>query len=114
MLQSYEKDTWYDAKGRIAFTNNRSLTGVGFSRPEWEGKKAPGPVRRGEAPWNGILKDAPAGYVFARTFTDDTLPGGPVERTVEYAAPFDRCDREKDYETVWAYFAEKGGKENGI
>ncbi|MDO5295789.1 MAG: class I SAM-dependent DNA methyltransferase [bacterium] len=111
VLQSYEADTWYDARGRIAFTNNRSLTGVGFSRPEWEGKTAPEPVRRGEAPWNGILKDAPAGYVFARTFTDDTLPGGPVERTVEYAAPFDRCDRERDYETVWAYFAEKSGKE---
>ena len=36
VLQSYEADTWYDANGRIVFTNNRSLTNVGFSRPEWE------------------------------------------------------------------------------
>lgn len=36
VLQSYEADTWYDANGRITFTNNRSLTGVGFTRPEWE------------------------------------------------------------------------------
>ena len=29
VLQSYEADTWYDANGRIAFTINRSLIGVG-------------------------------------------------------------------------------------
>jgi len=40
-----------------------------------------------------------------RTITDDTLPGGPRERTiVVYEAPFDNCDREEDYEIVWAEF----------
>jgi len=39
-----------------------------------------------------------------RTITDDTLPGGPREHVIEYVAPFDRCDREKDYATVWAAF----------
>lgn len=95
VLQSYEADTWYDANGRIVFTNNRGLTGVGFSRPEWE---------------NGI-KGAPAGQKFYRTITDDTMPGGPIERTIEYVAPFDRCDREQDYETAWKFFEEKYGKE---
>lgn len=90
VLQSYEKDTWYDARGRIVHTNNRSMTGIGFSGKEWE-----------------MMKDAPAGEVFTRTILDDTMPGGPVERTIEYEAPFDRCDREQDYETVWAYFAKK-------
>lgn len=94
VLQSYEADTWYDANGRIVFTNNRSLTNVGFSRPEWE---------------NGI-KGAPAGQKFYRTITDDTMPGGPVERTIEYVAPFDRCDREQDYETAWRFFEEKYGE----
>lgn len=94
VLQGYEADTWYDAKGRIAFTNNRSLTGVGFARQEWE---------------NGI-KGAPAGQKIYRTITDDTIPGGPVERTIEYVAPFDRCDREKDYEIAWNYFEEKYGE----
>lgn len=28
VLQSYEKDTWYDARGRIVHTNNRSMTGL--------------------------------------------------------------------------------------
>ena len=94
VLQSYEKDTWYDANGRIVFTTNRSLTNVGFSRKEWE---------------NGI-KGAPAGKKFYRTISDDTMPGGPVERTIEYVAPFDRCDREKDYEKAWKFFEEKYGK----
>ena len=93
VLQSYEADTWYDANGRIVFTNNRSLIGVGFSRPEWENS----------------IKDAPAGSKFNRTIIDDTMPGGAVERTIEYVAPFVRCDREKDYEVAWKFFEEKYG-----
>ena len=87
----YKSQTWYDANGRIVFTNNRSLTGVGFDRKEWE---------------NGI-KGASAGQKFYRTIEDDTIPGGPIERTIEYVAPFDRCDREQDYEIAWKFFEEK-------
>lgn len=89
--KKYEDDTWYDANGRIVFTINKGIPGVGFSRAEWE---------------NGI-KDAPGGQRFYRTITDDTMPGGPVERTIEFVAPFDRCDREQDYETAWKFFEEK-------
>ena len=83
--------TTYDANGRITFTNNRSLVGVGFDRKEFELN----------------MKDAPAGKKFYRTIMDDTMPGDPVERTIEYVAPFDRCDRERDYETAWKFFEEK-------
>ena len=93
VAQQYEVDTWYDANGRITFTNNRSLVGVGFDRKEFELN----------------MKDAPAGKKFYRTIMDDTMPGGPVERTIEYVAPFDRCDREQDYETAWKFFEEKYG-----
>ena len=41
-----------------------------------------------------------SGQKFYRAITDDTMPGGPVERTIKYVAPFDRCDREQDYETL--------------
>ena len=91
VMQQYEMDTWYDANGRIVFTNNRGLSNIGFSRPEWE---------------NGIV-DAPAGRKFYRNIIDDTMPDGPVERTIEYVAPFDRCNREQDYETAWKFFQEK-------
>jgi len=59
---------------------------VGFSRAEWEG------IRRMKS---GTVE---------RQVIDDTLPGGPRERTIVYEAPFDRCDRERDYETAWAEF----------
>lgn len=110
VLQSYENDTWYDTNGRITFTNNRSLVGIGFSRSEWEVKNAVSPVRQGTEPWDGIMKNAPAGYVFERVIADDTMPGGPVERTIQYVAPFDCCDREQDYETAWKFFEDKYGK----
>jgi len=86
VLRQYESDTWYDQNGRIVFTCNKGLTGVGFSRPEWND-----------------IKDMKSGTV-ERTITDDTMPGGPIERTITYQAPFDRCNREKDYEVVWAEF----------
>lgn len=69
------------------------MTGVGFDRNEWENR----------------IKDAPAGKSFYRTIIDDTMPGDPVERTIEYVAPFDRCNREQDYETAWKFFEEKYG-----
>ena len=40
---------------------------------------------------------------------DDTMPEGPVERTIVYEAPFDRCDQEKDYEVVWEEFERRFG-----
>ena len=93
VLQQYEANTWYDANGRIVFTTNRSLVGVGFDRKAWEGN----------------VKGAPAGKVFTREIEDDTLPGGPVKRTIEYVAPFDKCDREQDYETAWKFFERSTG-----
>lgn len=90
VLQQYEADTWYDQNGRIVFTNNRSLTGVGFSRIEFDN-----------------IKETKVGERFYRTITDDTQLGGPMERTIEYVAPFDKCDREQDYETAWKFFEEK-------
>ena len=106
-LQKNEAQTWYDANGRIVFTVNTAITGTGFDRSFFEKPEMVTPVERGAAHWNGIMKDAPAGYVFERTIMDDTQPGGPVERTIRYYAPFDRCDREKDYETAWEFFSRK-------
>ena len=47
--------------------------------------------------------------LYRHTISDDTMPSGPVERIIEYVAPFDRCDREKDYETAWKFFEKKYG-----
>lgn len=89
VLHSYEDNTWYDQNGRIVFTINRSLLDVGLDKATWE-----------------QVRNMQSGTV-DKTFMDDTLPGGPVERTITYVAPFDKCDREKDYETAWAFFAKR-------
>lgn len=89
VLRQNESDTWYDQNGRIVFTCSKGLTGVGFSRTEWN-----------------EIRDMKSGSV-ENTIIDDTLPGGPVERTIIYTAPFDKCNREKDYEVVWKEFEKR-------
>jgi hypothetical protein len=42
--------------------------------------------------------------IVERTIQDDTVPNGPIERVIQYVAPFDLCSREQDYQTVWRYF----------
>ena len=91
ILQQHEKETYYDSNGRIVYAKNNALKNVGFDTKEWEAN----------------IKGAPAGKVFTREIEDDTMPGGPVKRTIEYVAPFDKCDREQDYETAWKFFEEK-------
>jgi hypothetical protein len=90
VLRQNENDTWYDQNGRIVFTCSKGLLGVGFARPEWN-----------------EIKDMTLGTV-SRTITDDTLPGGPRERTITYTAPFDKCNREADYAAAWTAFEKRG------
>jgi hypothetical protein len=87
VMRQYEQDTYYDAKGRIVWTNSKGLAGVGLTdRRKWD-----------------VVKDMESGTI-DKTILDDTMPGGSVERTIVYHAPFDRCDREKDYEVAWKEF----------
>ena len=111
VLRQYESDTWYDRWGRIVFTVSRGLVGVGLPRKRRTADTTYG-VRTDRCQENGIalgwedIRDLKHGVV-TRTIMDDTLPGGPVERTIEYHAPFDRCDREEDYRTAWAAFEDR-------
>lgn len=100
VLRHYESDTWYDRRGRIVFTNSKGLVGVGLKRSV-SGKSA-GPV------WEDV-KDMKGGTI-EQQIPDDTLPGGPHQKTIVYEAPFDRCDRERDYEVVWREFERRHGK----
>jgi hypothetical protein len=100
VMQQYERDTWYDQNGRIVFTASKGLTGVGFPR------KGSGRGANKTTGWEDI-QGMTSGTV-SRTIVDDTLPGGPVERTITYEAPFDRCDRVGDYRVVWGYFENEG------
>ncbi|MDE2977512.1 MAG: hypothetical protein OXU63_08320 [Acidobacteriota bacterium] len=111
VMRQYEADTWYDRNGRIVFTVSKGLPGVGLPRKARKGDTAYG-LRTPDTDRDGIalgwedIRELQEGVV-TRRITDDTLPGGPVDRTIEYHAPFDRCDREADYATAWAAFHER-------
>src|SRR5690606_38563625 len=115
VMRQYEADTWYDQTGRIVFTPSKGLVGVGLPR-----KARPAPLKEGisysiSAPdreehnialcWEDLQRLAEG--TVRKTFMDDTLPGGPVERTVEYVAPFFKPDREEDYRVEWVGFSTK-------
>jgi uncharacterized protein with HEPN domain len=109
VMRQYEAETYYDQTGRIVFTPSKGLVGVGL--PRKANKKeltegisycvdAPGKKEGGIAVGWEDIQGLQEGCVY-KTYTDDTLPGGAVERTVEYKAPFFRPDREKDYKIAW-------------
>lgn len=102
VMRQYESDTWYDQNGRIVFTNSKGLPGIGFSRPEWNDLTE----ETHDADGN-IIRVSKSGESLSRTVTDDTLPGGPRGKTITYIPPFDKCNREKDYDIAWAAFEKR-------
>ena len=123
VMRQNEDDTWYDQAGRIVFTCSKGLPGVGIDRKFNKNNTFVTGIKDGvyidkttgtgseEQPqteagiqfgWEDI-KNLKSGTV-TKTYMDDTMPNGPHERTIEYHAPFDKCNREDDYNTVWAEF----------
>lgn len=127
VMQGYERDTWYDLHGRIAFTNSKGLVGVGLPRKagradgECTVEYPGGRTQRRRLGWEDVQPldgkpQVPDGTRIRRPILDDTLPDGPHERVIEYVAPFATASREDDYRIAWDFFAsevsqpnEKGG-----
>ena len=112
--QQNEADTWYDCNGRIVFSVNIGIAGVGLPR---KGRKADlddgiryevhartGSQGNAALGWEDI-RNLTEGTV-TKTFLDDTLPGGPTERTIQYHAPFHKPDRGEDYRIAWDFFSQ--------
>ena len=129
VMQGYERDTWYDATGRIVFTNSKGLVGVGLPRkgsrttPRTRITTPDGKVREGNFGWDDLWTYAsadagdteetqkrggtpkvPDGTTITQWLMDDTLPGGPREVQRTYTAPFARASREDDYRVAWEFF----------
>lgn len=112
VMRQYEAETFYDQNGRIVFTPSKGLTGVGLPRKASKKELTEGTFYSLHTPdktthnvalgWEDI-QHLQEGTV-TKTFLDDTLPGGPVERTVQYKAPFFKPDREEDYRVAWEIF----------
>jgi hypothetical protein len=117
VMRQYEADTWFDQQGRIVFTPSKGLVSVGLPRKARRSDLSEGTSYAVDAPdwrespaaigWEDI-QNLPSGIV-SKTFQDDTRPGGPRERTIEYKAPFFKPDREHDYRIAWAFFEQEQG-----
>ncbi len=132
VMRDNEADTWYDQNGRIVFTKSKGLVGVGLDRSfkrnsfktglingVYEGKdtdegseESPLTDMTMNLGWKDV-QNLKSGTVI-KIFDDETIPADEpdengsynqvVQRTVEYVAPFTRCNREDDYKEVWAFF----------
>lgn len=117
IMRSYERDTWYDQKGRIVFTpNSNGLRGVGLPRKARAADAKDGisytkSLKPIDARGLGFedVRDMKAGEFVTKTFLDASLTAEPVERTIRYEAPFFKADREEDYRIAWAFFKKKYG-----
>lgn len=118
VMRGYERDTWYDQKGRIVFTSNSNgLRGVGLPRKARASDAKDGisyakNLKPVDARGLGFedVRDMKEGEFVTKTFLDASLTDEPVERTIRYEAPFFKVDREEDYGVAWAFFEEKYGK----
>lgn len=79
VLREYERDTFFDTNGRIAFTASKGLVGVGLDRKSFE-------------LWQDCLR---AGKDLPPDFDRKNL-----------VPPFERRDREDDMRAAYAFFAE--------
>ncbi|MFZ6758126.1 Eco57I restriction-modification methylase domain-containing protein [Undibacterium sp. Ji50W] len=120
VMRQYELDTWYDIKGRIIFTSSKGLVGVGLPRKavkedgEYTLIYPNGERSTKRIGWENVQPtdgkpQLPDGTRIQRTIFDDTLPGGPLTRIIEYVAPFGLADREADYRVAWAHFEQRHG-----
>ena len=114
VMQQYERNTWFDANGRIVFTTSKGIPGVGMPR-----KAVLGDTFYGLDAGNRHRKQISLGWedvrdvregIVTRDILDETQPGGPQRRTIEYHAPFVRCDRENDYRVAWREFEKRLGR----
>ncbi len=80
VLRDYERDTWFDRNGKIAFTVSKGLVGVGLDRKTFE-------------LWQQHLK------------AGTNLPADVDTRGL--VPPFDLRDREDDMRHAYAFFAER-------
>jgi hypothetical protein len=123
VMQQYERDTWYDAAGRIVFTVSKGMVSVGLPRrvsrrdPQITIAYPHGGQKTGAYRWDDIRQlqeggELPDGTVISHTVLNDTLPTGPFQQERRYTAPFALANREEDYRLAWAFFEKEKGIRN--
>jgi hypothetical protein len=83
VLQQYERETYYDQRGKIVFTVNRGLAGVGLERKQFE------PIASSKA--------------------GEALPDYAHDQQGPFEPPFETRDREADMSRAYEFFRERLG-----
>ena len=91
VFSNYEANTFYDKNGKIVFTVNKSLTGIGLSKSDFASVSALA---------HGVVE---------KEFDDLAFSDDAIHRSIKYEAPFDSCDRIADYRQAWGFFSERYG-----
>ncbi len=108
VMRQYEADTYYDTTGRIVFTASKGLPGVGLPRKALKNDTSytiDSPTHKATNTalgWEDI-RTLETGTI-RRQIIDNTQPGGPVSRQIEYTAPFTPANREQDYRLAWTHY----------
>lgn len=101
VLRQNEEGTWYDQRGRIAWSCSKGVINMGYldesGRP---------PSRR---IWETNFAGRQDGLISCTARTD-YRPNGPHSDQRSFQAPFTRCDRVSDYRRAWAHFLAAGIK----
>lgn len=92
--QKYDKDTWFDANGRIVFTNFPDNT-LDLDRAEWINM-------RGQLSDDGMSYSGISGSYDFEIIKNEVFSG-----KVTFKAPYTRCDRIEDYRRAWAFFEKR-------
>jgi hypothetical protein len=123
VMFQYERETYYDLNGRIIFSPNKGLVGVGLKRKANSNTEVlnieypDGQKEDTQLGWEDIAPKSdgsptlPEGTKIHRKIMDDTLPGGSREKMITYAAPFYLPNREEDYRIAWEVFSKRFSKE---
>ena len=108
VMRQYEADTYYDATGRTVFTASKGLPGVGLPRKALKNDTSytvdstTHKATNTALGWEDI-RTLEIGTI-RRQIIDNTQRDGPVNREIEYIAPFLPANREQDYRTAWRKF----------
>lgn len=97
VLLKNEQQTYYDQTGRVIFTKNAGLLGVGVETSTWN--NICGVTHDDGNTFEGINPT----YIHVVDSQKSTIYGGDK---IQYIAPYNRCDRIEDYRRAWAHFEE--------
>lgn len=115
VMQQYERDTWFDAEGKIIFTSSNTLSALTLPRkaskitPNVTINLSNGKFLAGKFGWDDIYKMQIDGLLspgscVSLEVIDNAQSNSPINIIRNFISPFNIASREQDYIKAWAFF----------